>query len=179
MTHPSGGSVVPFSARPLITADFTASPGESTRRARRSQFPREISGRLQACSACGKLRGSGPPERTLLSWWRCKTHGGRGRGVVVRGTARLRNVPGSFCVECVCAAVGSRLMALPGLPGTRPRTADIVGHNERPRRVDALLAVHDSQATPSPSRSRCGPYPGSPRYTGAAPARSAASQFAK
>jgi hypothetical protein len=35
-----------------------------------------------------------------------------------------------------------------------------------------------SQPTPSPSRSRCRPYPGSPRRTGAAPAALAAAQFA-
>jgi len=36
-----------------------------------------------------------------------------------------------------------------------------------------------SHPTPSPSRSRCRPYPGSPRRTGAAPAARAAEQFAK
>lgn len=35
-----------------------------------------------------------------------------------------------------------------------------------------------SQPEPSPSRSRCEPYPGSPRRTGAAPAARAASQLA-
>lgn len=100
---------MPFSARPLVTADFTASPGESTRRARRSQFPREISGRPQACSACGKLRGSGPLERTLLSRWRCKTHGGRGRGVVrCRGQGAG---PGTFAFLVV------RCLRSGGIPG--------------------------------------------------------------
>lgn len=69
MTPPSGGPgralVVPFSARPLIAADLTASPGVSTRRARGSEFSARNQRRAEGLERVRKSRGGAVrPGRT-------------------------------------------------------------------------------------------------------------------
>ncbi|MGW7029109.1 ATP-binding protein [Streptomyces xanthophaeus] len=71
--------------------------------------------------------------------------------------------------------------------GSKPSTPTFPGNGEwpptgavearRPRRTGRRGGRCHSQATPSPSRSRCEPYPASPRRIGAAPASRTAVQF--
>lgn len=73
-------------------------------------------------------------------------------------------------------------MAMMGGPASLLKTAslDLSYKSEaHPFRRPFYRPRYGSHPIPSLSRSRCGPYPGSPRLTGAAPAARASEQLAK